>query len=151
MTHYLKLSNQKARGATPPPTQQTISQPNPIAMPQASSSSYRPALTNPALRPNSHYHTPYQREQSSVKIYGGLYSTSEAQSLTRGKTEWDILKENHRFIRDDEDSGDVSWEERLARAYESKLFKEFALVSFCFNRSLKGMPPPSPDPNVNLY
>jgi protein FRA10AC1 len=34
-----------------------------------------------------------------------------------------------RFIRDDEEVGDVSWEERLARAYESKLFKEFALVS----------------------
>jgi protein FRA10AC1 len=35
----------------------------------------------------------------------------------------------HRFIRDDEEAGEVSWEERLARAYESKLFKEFALVS----------------------
>ena len=35
-----------------------------------------------------------------------------------------------RFIRDDEAPSDVSWEERLARAYESKLFKEFALVSF---------------------
>lgn len=34
-----------------------------------------------------------------------------------------------RFIRDDEESKDVSWEERLARTYESKLFKEFALVS----------------------
>lgn len=34
-----------------------------------------------------------------------------------------------RFIRDDEEPSDVSWEERLARAYESKLFKEFALVS----------------------
>jgi hypothetical protein len=33
-----------------------------------------------------------------------------------------------RFIRDDEEPGEVSWEERLARAYESKLFKEFALV-----------------------
>lgn len=34
----------------------------------------------------------------------------------------------HRFIRDDENPKDVSWEEQLARAYESKLFKEFALV-----------------------
>lgn len=32
------------------------------------------------------------------------------------------------FIRDDEEPGEVSWKERLARAYESKLFKEFALV-----------------------
>jgi hypothetical protein len=40
-----------------------------------------------------------------------------------------VLRENHRFIRDGEEVGEVSWEERLARAYESKLFKEFALVS----------------------
>ena len=36
---------------------------------------------------------------------------------------------NLSFIRDDEEPSEVSWEERLARAYESKLFKEFALVS----------------------
>lgn len=35
-----------------------------------------------------------------------------------------------RFIRDDEEPSEVSWEERLARAYESKLFKEFAMVCF---------------------
>jgi hypothetical protein len=40
-----------------------------------------------------------------------------------------VLRENHRFIRDGEEVGEVTWEERLARAYESKLFKEFALVS----------------------
>lgn len=42
-----------------------------------------------------------------------------------------------RFIRDDEEPGEVSWEERLARAYESKLFKEFALVrSPCWSSRL---------------
>jgi protein FRA10AC1 len=40
-----------------------------------------------------------------------------------------VLRENHRFIRYGEEVGEVTWEERLARAYESKLFKEFALVS----------------------
>jgi protein FRA10AC1 len=33
-----------------------------------------------------------------------------------------------RFIRDDEPPSSVSWEECLARAYESKLFKEYALI-----------------------
>lgn len=32
------------------------------------------------------------------------------------------------FIREDEDPKDVTYEERVARAYESKLFKEYALV-----------------------
>lgn len=67
----------------------------------------------------------FQREQQFAAHYG----RHDTQVEERGRTDWDVLKENHRFIRDDEDSGDVSWEERLARAYESKLFKEFALVS----------------------
>lgn len=76
----------------------------------------------------------FQREQQFAAHYG-RQDTQVAE--VRGRTDWDVLKENHRFIRDDEDSGDVSWEERLARAYESKLFKEFALVShlsFCLVR-----------------
>jgi len=67
----------------------------------------------------------FQREQQFAAHYG----RQDTHTEERGRTDWDVLKENHRFIRDDEDSGDVSWEERLARAYESKLFKEFALVS----------------------
>jgi protein FRA10AC1 len=67
----------------------------------------------------------FQREQQFAAHYG----RHDTQVEERGRTDWDVLKENHRFIRDDEDSGDVTWEERLARAYESKLFKEFALVS----------------------
>ena len=39
------------------------------------------------------------------------------------------LRAHVSFIRDDETVGEVSWEERLARAYESKLFKEYAMVS----------------------
>ncbi|KLT45654.1 hypothetical protein CC85DRAFT_234058, partial [Cutaneotrichosporon oleaginosum] len=44
------------------------------------------------------------------------------------RSEWDVLKQHHRFVREDEEAADVSWEERLARAYESKLFKEYALI-----------------------
>ncbi|WVQ71271.1 hypothetical protein IAR50_000797 [Cryptococcus sp. DSM 104548] len=54
-----------------------------------------------------------------------------------GKTEWDVLRENHRFIRDDEEPGEVGWEERLARAYESKLFKEYALIDLKHYKSKK--------------
>lgn len=39
-----------------------------------------------------------------------------------------ITPTDPRFIRDDEPPESVSWEERLARAYESKLFKEYALI-----------------------
>lgn len=39
-----------------------------------------------------------------------------------------LFAELDRFIRPDEDPNSVTWESRLARAYESKLFKEYALV-----------------------
>jgi protein FRA10AC1 len=72
----------------------------------------------------------FQREQQFAAHYSRKdREIDDGEFGKDGKTDWDVLKENHRFIRDDEDVGDVSWEERLARAYESKLFKEFALVS----------------------
>ncbi|ORX34150.1 folate-sensitive fragile site protein Fra10Ac1-domain-containing protein [Kockovaella imperatae] len=78
---------------------------------------------DPRYRPNLGGLTAFQREQQLARHYG-----SGQAGPSTVKTEWDVLKENHRFIRDDEEPGDVSWEERLARAYESKLFKEFALI-----------------------
>jgi protein FRA10AC1 len=72
----------------------------------------------------------FQREQQFAAHYGRHDAMPQE---TEGRTDWDVLKENHRFIRDDEEAGEVSWEERLARAYESKLFKEFALVSQRFD------------------
>ncbi|KAL7423576.1 hypothetical protein Q5752_001156 [Cryptotrichosporon argae] len=72
-------------------------------------------------RPNRGGLSAYERERQ-LAAYG------EAAPRVEGRTEWDVLRENHRFIRDDEAPADVSWEERLARAYESKLFKEFALI-----------------------
>ncbi|KAL4419431.1 hypothetical protein ABPG77_006358 [Micractinium sp. CCAP 211/92] len=44
------------------------------------------------------------------------------------KTDYDILRENFRFIRADEDDAADSWEVRLAKRYYSKLFKEYAIA-----------------------
>ncbi|KAI1315235.1 hypothetical protein EDD11_001067 [Mortierella claussenii] len=43
-------------------------------------------------------------------------------------TERDILVENHRFLRSEEDDKDLCWEKRIAKKYYDKLFKEYALV-----------------------
>jgi protein FRA10AC1 len=98
------------------------------------------------LKPNLGGLTAFQREQQLAARYGDYARVPEGPM----RSEWDVLRENHRcvpicgladgmravleligerFIRDDEEPENVSWEERLARAYESKLFKEFALVS----------------------
>ncbi|KAL4444099.1 hypothetical protein ABPG75_011836 [Micractinium tetrahymenae] len=44
------------------------------------------------------------------------------------KTDFDILRENFRFIRSEEDDATDSWEVRLAKRYYSKLFKEYAIA-----------------------
>lgn len=42
------------------------------------------------------------------------------------KSDYDILKENHQFLRGSE-ADDVSWESRLARRYYDRLFKEYVI------------------------
>ncbi|KIR67472.1 protein FRA10AC1 [Cryptococcus bacillisporus CA1873] len=95
------------------------SSPGVLASGPPMSSSSNPVINR--IRPNPSGLSAFQRE-ALVSSYG---PSSSIQPKVR--TEWDVLKENHRFIRDDEEAKDVSWEERLARAYESKLFREFAL------------------------
>nr|KIR87508.1 protein FRA10AC1 [Cryptococcus tetragattii IND107] len=95
------------------------SSPGVLASGPPMSSSSNPVINR--IKPNPSGLSAFQRE-ALVSPYG---ASSSIQPKVR--TEWDVLKENHRFIRDDEEAKDVSWEERLARAYESKLFKEFAL------------------------
>ncbi|WVO13065.1 hypothetical protein L204_100675 [Cryptococcus depauperatus] len=82
------------------------------------------------LRPNANGVSAFQREAQ-------LSSYSNAPQPQAFRSDWDVVRENHRFIREDEEPETVSWEERLARAYESKLFKEFALIDLKHYKSKK--------------
>ncbi|KAG0241192.1 hypothetical protein BGW41_006185 [Actinomortierella wolfii] len=42
--------------------------------------------------------------------------------------ELDILHKNHRFLWNDDDATDLSWEQRIAKKYYDRLLKEYALV-----------------------
>uniref|UniRef100_A0A0G4HCS7 Protein FRA10AC1 n=1 Tax=Chromera velia CCMP2878 TaxID=1169474 RepID=A0A0G4HCS7_9ALVE len=59
---------------------------------------------------------------------GGATQSSSTSSFSRGlvKTDWDILKENHKFLRD-EKAEDGSWEAKLAKRYYDKLYKEYVI------------------------
>jgi len=48
----------------------------------------------------------------------------------RRKTDLEVLKERHRFIREERRSGNepLSWEDQLAEKWYSKLYREFALI-----------------------
>jgi Folate-sensitive fragile site protein Fra10Ac1 len=76
-------------------------------------------------RPSSAYTRHLQQVSSYLRYYGG----SKPQP-TNFRTERQLLEENHKFIRDDDDrvDRDATVEKEIARKYYDKLFREFALV-----------------------
>eukprot|EP00794_Sanderia_malayensis_P005378 gene5380-6051_t len=48
-------------------------------------------------------------------------------SNTNDKTDYDVIRANHRFIWEEEDSSTDSWERTLAKKYYDKLFKEYCI------------------------
>lgn len=53
------------------------------------------------------------------------------RDTTRDKTDVDILRENHRFLWDDDEDGENNadtWEKRFAKRYYDKLFKEYCIA-----------------------
>ncbi|KAG0198835.1 hypothetical protein BGX28_007782 [Mortierella sp. GBA30] len=72
----------------------------------------------------------WTRHQHLIGSYVKYYQQPGAQSRqeTTVKTELDILHENHRFLRCEKDDQDMTWEQRVAKKYYDKLFKEYALV-----------------------
>ncbi|KAJ4500907.1 folate-sensitive fragile site protein Fra10Ac1-domain-containing protein [Lentinula lateritia] len=55
-------------------------------------------------------------------------SSSKGRTMPQGKTEFEILKDSHKFLREDEDDNShLSWEEKLASKYYSSLYREFAM------------------------
>lgn len=48
------------------------------------------------------------------------------RDTSKDKTDLMVIKENHKFLWNDEDTP-KNWEERLARKYYDKLFKEYCI------------------------
>lgn len=44
------------------------------------------------------------------------------------KTDLDVIRENHKFLWNEEDEVDMTWEKRLAKKYYDKLFKEYCIA-----------------------
>ncbi|TFK98692.1 folate-sensitive fragile site protein Fra10Ac1-domain-containing protein [Pterulicium gracile] len=55
-----------------------------------------------------------------------LASSSKQQIQRHGKTEFEILKESHKFLRDD-DKKDLTWNDQLAAKYYSSLYREYGV------------------------
>eukprot|EP00093_Oithona_nana_P000447 00447.XXX_2107_2757_1 [CDS] Oithona nana genome sequencing. len=73
----------------------------------------------------------YDRHKMLINEYF-LYYEGATQRFGRDtksdKTDYDVVKQNHRFLWDDvQDDSDLTWEQKMAKKYYGKLFKEYCI------------------------
>lgn len=57
------------------------------------------------------------------------------RNKSREKRDSDVIQENHRFLWEDEEA--TTWEERLAKKYYDKLFKEYCISDLTYYKENK--------------
>ncbi|XP_072312509.1 protein FRA10AC1 [Eucyclogobius newberryi] len=62
-----------------------------------------------------------------ILYYGGQMADFNRSAAT-DKTDYDVIRENHRFLWKDEDEEEMTWEKDLAKKYYDKLFKEYCIA-----------------------
>lgn len=72
----------------------------------------------------------HDRHKKFMHDYVLYYNKSVAVGEERHllKTDQDTLRETYRFIRTEEDDSETSWEQKLAKRYYDKLFKEYCIA-----------------------
>ncbi|XP_063095450.1 protein FRA10AC1 isoform X2 [Cavia porcellus] len=73
----------------------------------------------------------YQRHTKLVNDYILYYGGKKEDFRRLGendKTDLDVIRENHRFLWNEEDEMEMTWEKRLAKKYYDKLFKEYCIA-----------------------
>jgi protein FRA10AC1 len=72
----------------------------------------------------------YDRHKQLVNEYFLYYRGATAnlkRDTSRDKTDLDVIRENHRFLWEQEDESELTWGQRLAKRYCQKLFKEYCI------------------------
>ncbi|KAH3787713.1 protein FRA10AC1-like [Dreissena polymorpha] len=62
-----------------------------------------------------------------LTYYGGT-ATELKRDSSKDKTDFDVIRENHKFLWTEEDDPDETWAKRLAKKYYDKLFKEYCIA-----------------------
>ncbi|XP_075216646.1 protein FRA10AC1 homolog [Lycorma delicatula] len=83
--------------------------------------------------------TPYELHKKLINHY--VLTKKGATALlnrdsSRDKRDIDVIRENHRFLWNDGSEPDT-WEERLARKYYDKLFKEYCICDLIYYKENK--------------
>lgn len=72
---------------------------------------------------------PYELHKYLVNVYclNKKGSTAVlARDTSRDRTDLDVIRENHKFLWEEDDVADT-WEKQLAKKYYDKLFKEYCI------------------------
>eukprot|EP00823_Brevimastigomonas_motovehiculus_P004071 TRINITY_DN2610_c0_g1_i1.p1 TRINITY_DN2610_c0_g1~~TRINITY_DN2610_c0_g1_i1.p1 ORF type:complete len:500 (-),score=151.15 TRINITY_DN2610_c0_g1_i1:1492-2991(-) len=72
-----------------------------------------------------------------LTYYGGKMTDFQQESQSKVVTDFDILKQEHCFIRSEDEDKNPSWEKRVAINYYQKLFKEYCLADMTFYKQGK--------------
>ncbi|CAO3661445.1 hypothetical protein G6F70_001149 [Rhizopus microsporus] len=79
----------------------------------------------------------YTRHKKLIHSYLTYYGGKVPSTVpTEYKTEADIIRENHRFVRSNNEETD-SWEQRVAKKYYDRLFKEYAICELKYYKEGK--------------
>ncbi|CEG83113.1 hypothetical protein RMATCC62417_17085 [Rhizopus microsporus] len=79
----------------------------------------------------------YTRHKKLIHSYLTYYGGKVPSTVpTEYKTEADIIRENHRFVRSNNEEPD-SWEQRIAKKYYDRLFKEYAICELKYYKEGK--------------
>ena len=76
----------------------------------------------------------YDRHKELINNYHLYYPGATAalrRDSSRDRNDYDVLREQHRFVWTDEDATD-SWERRLAKRYYDKLFREYCICDLTY-------------------
>ncbi|KAM9973210.1 hypothetical protein ACTFIR_012586 [Dictyostelium discoideum] len=77
-----------------------------------------------------------ERHKKLIENYLNQKNNKKNQQQTEDKyknfkTDYQVLKENHQFLRDENENEDIdqlTWEEKLAKTYYDRLYKEYAII-----------------------
>ncbi|CAL7937959.1 unnamed protein product [Xylocopa violacea] len=86
------------------------------------------------------YLSAYDRHKKLINDYFTLYGgsmTSLKRDTSRDKTDYDVIRENHRFLWDQDNDKPDTWGARLAKKYYDKLFKEYCIADLTYYKENK--------------
>ncbi|KAF7994299.1 hypothetical protein HCN44_003389 [Aphidius gifuensis] len=76
------------------------------------------------------YLSEYDRHKKLINDYFQIRGGSALQlkrDTSRDKFDYDVIRENHKFLWENDDDVPETWEARLAKKYYDKLFKEYCI------------------------